>query len=232
MSTTETLVLAWHGSRNPAGRELIERITGRVGALLPGVTIHTAWVDIEPVLLPETLAAVGDCTVVPCFLAAGYHVTHDVPQAVASVPHEVVVTPHLGGALHRALLSRVAEAGGPGDAVVLAAAGSKRPEALAEVAVVAFRLEAALGVPVRVGNIYLSEPSVAEAVESLRQAQGPDVIVLPYTLAPGLWGERIARLGVRVAEPLGDHAEVAAAIVGRFRAAARFDQRLLLTLES
>ena len=232
MSPTDTLVLAWHGSRNPAGKAQIERITAQVGALLPGVTIRTAWVDIEPVLLPETLAAVGDCTVVPCFLAAGHHVTHDVPQAVASVPHEVRVTPHLGGALHRALLDRVAEAGGPGAGVVLAAAGSKSAVALAEVAGVAARLEAALGAPVQVGNIYQADPSVAEAVATLRQGQGPDVLVLPYTLAPGLWGERIARLGVRVAEPLGAHPDVVAAIVGRFRAAARFDQRLLLTLES
>ena len=231
LSPTDTLVLAWHGSRNPAGKALIARITARVADLLPGVRGHTAWVDIEPELLPETLARVGSCTVVPCFLASGYHVTHDVPQAAASVTHEVLVTPHLGGSLHRALLDRVAEAGGPGDAVVLAAAGSKSAAALAEVDAVASLLAAALGVPVEVGNIYLSEPSVADAV-ALRHAQGTDVLVLPYTLAPGLWGERIAGLGVRMAEPLGDHADVAASITERFLSATRFDQRLLLTLES
>lgn len=253
MSPTDTLVLAWHGSRNPAGKALIERITARVAGLLPGVTVHTAWVDIEPELLPETLARVGACTVVPCFLASGYHVTHDVPQAAASVPWPVQVTPHLGGSLHHALLDRVAEAGGPGDAVVLAAAGSKSATALAEVDAVAVRLAAALGVPVVVGNIYLSEPSVAEAVATLlqaqalrqaqgtealrqaqgsRQAQGTDVLVLPYTLAPGLWCERIAGLGVRVAEPLGDHADVAAGIAGRYLASDPADVRLLLSLES
>ena len=232
MSPTDTLVLAWHGSRNPAGKALIERITARVAGLLPGVAVHTAWVDIEPELLPETLARVGECTVVPCFLASGYHVTHDVPQAAASVPWPVRVTPHLGGSLHRALLDRVAEAGGPGDAVVLAAAGSKSPAALAEVDAVAARLAAALGVPVTVGNIYLSEPSVADAVAALRQAQGTDVLVLPYTLAPGLWCERVAGLGVRVAEPLGDHADVAAGMAGRYLTSDSSDVRLLLPLES
>ena len=82
-----------------------------------------------------------------------------------------------------------------------------------------------------VGNIYLSEPSVADAV-ALRQAQGTDVLVLPYTLAPGLWCERVAGLGVRVAEPLGDHADVAAGIAGRYLTSDSSDVRLLLPLES
>ncbi len=217
MSTADTLVLAWHGSRNPAGRELIERIARRVAGRLPGRAVHVAWVDIEPVQLAETLAEVGDCVLVPCFLAAGYHATHDVPEAVASVPHEVLVTPHLNGALDGVLLDRVREAGGAGDAVVLAAAGSKSPVAAAEVDATAARLAVALGVPVTVGNIYQSAPSVTDAVA----AASGDVLVLPYALAPGLWGERIAGLGARVADPLGDHDGVTAAIVGRYAAAVR-----------
>ena len=66
MSAADTLVLAWHGSRNPAGRELIERIARRVSGRLPGRAVHVAWVDIEPVQLAETLAEVGDC--VRCML--------------------------------------------------------------------------------------------------------------------------------------------------------------------
>ena len=112
MNVTDTAILAWHGSRNPAGRRLIERITRRVAGLLPRVTTQIAWVDVEPVLLAQTLATAGDCTVVPCFLTAGYHVSHDIPDAVASAPGEVRVTPHLGGSLDRALMARVAEAGG------------------------------------------------------------------------------------------------------------------------
>ena len=217
LSTADTLILAWHGSRNPAGRGLIERIARRVSGRLPGRAVHVAWVDIEPVQLAETLAEVGDCVLVPCFLAAGYHATHDVPEAVASAPHEVRVTPHLDGALDGVLLDRVREAGGAGDAVVLAAAGSKSPVATAEVDATAARLSRALGVPVTVGNIYQSEPSVSDAVA----AASGDVLVLPYALAPGLWGERIAGLGTRVAAPLGDHEGVTAAIVERYAAAVR-----------
>ena len=61
MSAADTLILAWHGSRNPAGRDLIERIARRVSGRLPGVDVRVAWVDIEPIQLAETLAEVGDC---------------------------------------------------------------------------------------------------------------------------------------------------------------------------
>ena len=46
MSAADTLVLAWHGTRNPAGHAVIATITDRVAALLPGVDVHTAWVDV------------------------------------------------------------------------------------------------------------------------------------------------------------------------------------------
>lgn len=229
MNATDTAVLAWHGSRNPAGRRLIERITRRVAGLLPGVATHIAWVDVEPVLLAQTLAAVGDCTVVPCFLTAGYHVSHDIADAAASAPGEVRVTPHLGGSLHQALLARIAQAGGPGKAVVLASAGSASPAARDEVEMVAARLAGALGVPVRVGTIYQSGPSVADAVASTGET---DVLVVPYLLAPGLWCGRLAVLDVRVADPLGDHPDVAAAIAARFVRAADARRQPALSLHS
>lgn len=229
MNATDTAVLAWHGSRNPAGRRLIERITRRVARLLPGVATHIAWVDVEPVLLGQTLAAVGDCTVVPCFLTAGYHVTHDVPDAVASMPGDVRLTAHLGGSLHRALLARIAQAGGPGKAVVLASAGSANPAARYEVDMVAARLVGALGVPVRVGTVYQSGPSVSEAVAATGET---DVLVVPYLLAPGLWCDRLAALDARVADPLGDHPDVAAAIAERFVLAAVSHRQPALSLHS
>ncbi|MFP5416242.1 MAG: sirohydrochlorin chelatase [Actinomycetes bacterium] len=216
MTAPLPLVLAWHGTRNPEGRALIERTTRRVAEALPGVAVHIAWVDVEEHLLPATLAEVGSCVVVPCFLAAGYHVTQDVPEAVASVPYDVRVAPHLGGAFTGVLLQRVAEAGGPGDAIVLAAVGSLRETAQAEVAEVAERLTRELGVGVRIANLF-GEPSVASLVTQARADGCRDVLVLPYTLAPGLWGDRIGALGVRVACPLGDHPEVTAAIAVRYR---------------
>ena len=240
MSAADALVLAWHGSRNPAARRLIDRIVAQVADRLPGVDVQAAWVDIEPVRLADTLAEVGACVLVPCFLAGGYHATHDVPEAVAATDGQVVVTTHLNGSLDDALLDRVLEAGGPGDAIVLAAAGSKHPGATAEVAATAERLSRRLSVPVTVGNIYQSAPSVSEAVaaairHSKRQEPGapePDILVLPYALAPGLWGQRIASLGTRVAAPLGAHEGVCAAIVSRYRQALPIARGALLAHRS
>lgn len=225
MSTADTLVLAWHGTRNPAGHAVIAAITDRVRTLLPGVDVHTAWVDAQTAggahdrhrVLPEALAAAGDCTVVPCFLADGHHVTHDIPEAVAASPHTVQVARHLDGAADGALAERVAEAGAPGDAMVLAVVGSRRLRAQAEVARVASRLGRRFGVGVTVADLFGS-PSVANQVGAARAAGASDVLVVPYTLAHGLWTTRIAGLGVRIAEPLGQHVSIAAAIAARHRA--------------
>lgn len=222
MSAADTLVLAWHGTRNPAGHAVIATITDRVAALLPGVDVHTAWVDVATAggphdrrqVLPDALAAAGDCTLVPCFLAEGYHVTHDIPEAVAASGRAVLVTPHLDGAGDGVLVERAHEAGGAGDAAVLAVVGSRHLRAQAEVARVASRLSRRLGVPVTVADLF-GTPSVAERVADARAAGASDVLVLPYTLAPGLWTRRVAGLGVRVAAPLGEHPSIAAAIAAR-----------------
>jgi len=222
VSAADTLVLAWHGTRNPAGHTVIAALTDRVAALLPGVTVHTAWVDAATAggvhdrhrVLADVLAEAGDCTLVPCFLAEGYHVTHDIPEAVAASEHTVRVTAHLDGAADGVLVERAREAGGAGDAAVLAVVGSRQLRAQAEVARAASRLARRLGVPVSVADLFGS-PSVAQRVADAREAGAADVLVVPYTLAPGLWTHRVARLGARVAAPLGEHPNIAAAIAAR-----------------
>jgi len=213
MSASDTLVLAWHGTRHPDGRVVPELVRRRVARLLPGVEVRNGWVDLVDPALADVLAEVGDCTLVPCFLAAGYHVQYDIPEAAAASGHHVEVTRHIGGLLVDALLDRLAEAGGAGDAVVLAAAGSKRPNALAEIDAVAAGLEALLGVPVIPGNVYMTKPSVADAVARLRAEGHEDVVVAPYLLSDGLWADHVAGLGARVAAPLGDHPRIAEAVV-------------------
>lgn len=205
MSASRNLVLAWHGTRHPDGQVIPELVRRRVENLLPGTRVVNGWVDLLEPELSDVLAQTGDATVVPCFLAAGYHVRHDIPEAAEASGHHVGVTRHIGGLLVDAVIERLAEAGGPGDAVVLAAAGSKRPNALAEIDAVAAELEERLGVPVVPGNVYMARPSVADAVARLRTEGYRDVSVASYLLSHGLWSERIAGLGVRIAEPIGDH---------------------------
>ena len=84
--------------------------------------------------------------------------------------------------------------GSPGDtAVVLAAAGSRRPAANAAVAGVAARWQAARGwravVP---AYAAAGSPTPGEAVSALRRGGAPRVVVATYLLAPGRFADQVA----------------------------------------
>ncbi|MFV0452381.1 MAG: sirohydrochlorin chelatase [Propioniciclava sp.] len=208
----EPVVLAFHGTRHPDGEATVRRIAADASALLGGSDVRVGWVDIHPELLADQLPGLGACTVVPCFLAAGYHVRHDVPAAVDASPHPVRVTDHLGARALDAVAARVNQAGGPGDAMVLAAIGSRFAAAQAEVADAAAALGLRLGVDVRPGFIFGGEPRVADVVTALRAEGRRDILIAPYAIAPGLFAERLAGLGARVAAPLGAHPTLVAAL--------------------
>lgn len=217
------LVIALHGTRRPEGLDFAEALTAAVASRLPGVRVEPAWVDIHDVLLPQTLAGVGDAVVVPAFLTAGYHVGTDVPDAIASVARRrsrVVATEHVGPLLGDAVHDRLLQTGPLPDAVVLAAAGSRRTSALDEVDAAARDLERRIRRPVRVGYLYAASPTVAEAVDRLRERGHRDLAVATYALAPGLYQQRLDSLPVRaVAEPIGVHPALVDAILARYLSA-------------
>lgn len=213
----DPVILAFHGTRHPGGEPVAHQIAARVSSALDGADVRVGWVDVHPDVLADTLPDVGDATVVPCFLAAGYHVRHDVPGAVAASPHRVRVTDHIGPRALDGVVERIAQAGGPGQGVVLAVIGSRYPEATAEVAAAAATLALLLGVPVRVGTIFSGEPTVAEAVAGLRAEGVDDLVIAPYAIAPGLFAARLDGHGARVASPIGTHPSLISAIAGLVR---------------
>ncbi|MFV0406667.1 MAG: sirohydrochlorin chelatase [Propioniciclava sp.] len=221
MSTvTHPIVLAFHGTRHPDGEPTAHAIAAAVSQELGGAQVHVAWVDLHRELLHDFLPTVGPCTVVPCFLAAGFHVTHDVASAAAASPYPVTVTPHLGAreslcGVLAALSGRIAEAGGPGDALVLAAIGSRMAAAQAEIDAVAVRLADLWNVPVRPGFIFSGQPQVAAVADDLRTDGHRDLLMVPYTIAPGLFGERLRGLTPRLTAPLGPHPALVSAIAAR-----------------
>lgn len=217
---TPTLVIALHGTRHRGGRVFAEQLRSAVAAQLPSVPVELGWVDIEPELLAETVARLGPSVVVPTFLAAGYHVAHDVTEAVAATAGRSVATEHVGGDLLLALLERLLDAGPLGDGVVLAAIGSKRLGAQAEVHDVARRLSELIGLPVRPGFIYASAPSLDDVVAGFHAEGRMDLTVATHALAPGLYMDHIDKLGLRaVAEPIGIHPLLVDAIASRYLAA-------------
>lgn len=213
--TDRPVVLAFHGTRHPDGEPTVRALAARVSDALGGADVRVGWVDIHPELLADQLPEVGPCTVVPCFLAAGFHVTHDVPAAASASPHAVRVAAHLGDSVLPAVADRLAQAGGPGQVVVLAAIGSRFDAAQSEVVTAAERLATLVGAPVRPGFIFGGAPRVGEVVADLRHEGFHDITIAPYALAPGLFADRLAGLGCRVAAPLGAHPAVVASVVAR-----------------
>ncbi|OON82689.1 sirohydrochlorin chelatase [Streptomyces tsukubensis] len=222
------VVLVVHGTRLPSGvtaaHDLAARLTVRLGTPEP---VRLAFADLRPPNLTETLTSLParrTVTVVPAFLASGFHVRSDVPEQLLRAARPVgatTLTSPLGPdpSVVDALVARLAEAGArPGDAVVLAAAGSARAAARAEVTGVAAELARRLGrgpIPVA-WAAGPRGPSPEEAVAAARRGGARRVAVATWLLTPGLFADRLHRAGADlVAAPLGTHPGVVDALARR-----------------
>ena len=219
------LVLLAHGTGDAAGRATIGRLLVALRALLPGVTVRMAYAGVARPGLADVLRALpGPVVVVPAFLASGFHVRVDVPGQLAETGRtDVVLADPLGPdpLLVSVATARLDEAGGTdADTVVLAAAGSTDPVAAEDLRTAASLLAARLGRPVPVGYIAGGEPRVASVVA----AQPGRVALVTWLLAPGAFHRWLADAGATVvAEPLGDHPDVARVVVARYRSASLID---------
>ncbi|SFB51332.1 Sirohydrochlorin ferrochelatase [Amycolatopsis marina] len=231
------IVLTAHGTRDPAGPLVIERLAELVRR--SGVPVRVAYADVREPDVTSVLRDAGDyrgpVVVVPAFLASGYHVRTDIPAQIAAARdlrrRDVLLAKAFGPApeLVEVLRRRLLAAGHrDGDAVVLAAAGSSDPRALSEVESVAPALANCLRTPVRIGYAATAEPGIADAVRAARRPGGR-VAVASWLLAPGLFQRRVDAAGADVvAGPLCAfaaaggpevHPGVAALVLRRYSAA-------------
>jgi sirohydrochlorin ferrochelatase len=215
------LILVAHGTRSPAGLqtigEIAEQLSARIGPL------RTAFVDVLGPSPAEVLSGAAEpATVMPAFLASGYHVHTDLPARIAESGHAgTSVTaplgpdPVLGAVMHERLI----EAGWrPGDVVVMAAAGSSDPRARRDVYCAATMLGQCVG-EVHLGFVATGAPRVHDEVRVLRANGHRRILVAPYLLAHGLFHDRLVRCGATaVASPLGAHPGVIDVITARFDA--------------
>ncbi|MDA0563448.1 sirohydrochlorin chelatase [Streptomonospora sp. S1-112] len=221
--TAPTLLLAVHGTRDPRGTAAA-RALARAVARRTGAPVRLGFADVLAPDVGEAAAAVdGPLVVVPAFLAAGYHVRVDIPGQLARVGRAgAPLTPALGGddRLITAAARRLRQSGRrPGDAVVLAAAGSSDPAARAEVAEAAARLAAHLDTPVAAAYVATARPSVPEAVARLRAEGAARVAVAAWLLAPGLFHQRLSDAGAdTVAAPLCPDPAVVDIVAARYHA--------------
>jgi len=189
----------------------------------PNLDVRLSWLELAEPDVPTALAGVNPerrVVVVPLLLSTGYHDRVDIPAAIAAARPDAAQATVLGPdpLLAGALADRLAAAGRrPGDAVVLAAAGSSDPDAVAAVHAQAELLAGLLTAPVTAAFGSAAEPDVRTAVAAARPGR---VAVAPYLLAPGFFAARLADAGADVvAEPLGAHPAVVTLALRRYAAA-------------
>jgi sirohydrochlorin ferrochelatase len=221
------LLLIAHGTRDPAGAVVTERVAALAERLM-GVRVRACYADVRGPTPAEALADLpGPTVAVPAFLAAGYHVRADVPEQLRATGRSDVVLAEAFGpdpVLVAAAAQRLTEAGArPGDAVVLAVAASSDPHARADGARAARRLGRLLGRPVTLAPIVLGDrPGVAEVVARLRADGARRVAVASWLLAPGLFQRNLDRCGADVVgAPLSDHEAVLEVLTSRYGSARR-----------
>jgi sirohydrochlorin ferrochelatase len=190
------LLLIAHGSRDPRYAASFEALCLRLRGA--GHSARAGHLDLcgPDVIEAATLLAreaPGGCaepiTAVPMFLNHGYHVTHDVPGAVATARAalgaraRIVVSAPLGPdpLLTEAMESRLREIGvWPGDpetAVVLASAGSSDPAARGTLQALAGRWARSGWHGVIPAYAAAAGPGAAEAVARARAAGARNVVI-------------------------------------------------------
>ena len=199
--TAPVLVACSHGTADPGGTAAVSRL---VDALRSNTTVPVveAFVDVHGPYVDRVVAEhEGTVVVVPLLLAAGFHVRVDIAGAVSPWP-AAKVADALGpdARLTDVLVDRMRAAGvRPGDAVVLAAAGSSDDAAESSVRSAAGLLEAAWGHPVSVAYGAARHPRVTDEVARLRSdVTGRRIAVVSYLLATGHFHRRLLATGADV----------------------------------
>jgi sirohydrochlorin ferrochelatase len=197
---TSAVALVSHGTSSPAGRRAVAALIDAVTVRAPSRRVISGFVDVQQPDLRATLARADGGIVVPLLLSAGYHVHVDMRDAVRAETGRWVLAAALGpdARLCELLAHRLREAGwAPGDAIVLAAAGSSDPRAVTDCRDMASRLERELGCDVACGFISTAIPRLQDAVRAVGAARaGRRVVVATYLLAPGYFADLAAELAL------------------------------------
>lgn len=196
MSASPVLICCSHGTADAAGQAAVRDLVDQVRVSRPGLDVWQTWVDVQTPQLDEVVAALPAgrrAVIVPVLLSTGFHVKSDIARA--AVHPGVTATAPLGPdpVLARILADRLDAAGlRPGDAVVLAAAGSSDADSVPAVAQVATDLAALVDRQPTIGYATARDPSVHDAVAAAG-SDGSRVLIATYLLAPGFFFGRVAR---------------------------------------
>ena len=206
------LLLAGHGTRDPAGVAAFTAFTARMAAafVLQGIDVAGGFIELSD---PPLRDAVTELTrrghrrvvAVPLVLSAASHAKSDIPAALARErarhpgldwsygrplgPHPVLLELLAG----RIAARREPAAGGLPPAVLLAGRGSTDPDANAEVCKTARLLwEGRNYAFAETAFVSLASPDVPAGLERCRLLGARQIIVARYFLFPGILPDRIA----------------------------------------
>ncbi|HPU12255.1 MAG TPA: CbiX/SirB N-terminal domain-containing protein [Aeromicrobium sp.] len=202
------LVACSHGTRSAAGAAAVAALVSAVRDRLGSVEVIDTFVDVQQPALGEVLGQVGrrEAIVVPLLLSAGYHVHHDIADAVDRNPSHRATDP-LGpnSALVEILVERLIESGMSGaDTVVLGASASSDQVAVESMNQVASALSERLGRLVPLGHVGHCGTALADVVAAAREP-GRRVLLASYLLAPGHFHDALKNVGADlVTAPLLD----------------------------
>jgi len=251
--TPPPLLLAAHGTRDPAGVAGFQALAARVADLAgqDGIEVAGGFIELSAPPLRDavtSLASTGPARIVavPLMLVAAGHAKGDIPAALAreqarhpgvSFTYARTLGPH--PALIELLDARVAAvAGDTPPAVLVVGRGSTDPDANADVVKTARLLWEGRDYPLaETAFVSLARPDVAEGLERCRLLGARRIVVARYFLFPGVLPDRVAEqaaqyaaahpeLDVAVADVLGDCDELAALVLERYREALSGDIRM------
>ncbi len=215
-----TLVSVAHGTRNSTGNEVAARITEAAAERL-GVRAATAYVELCDPLLTDVMSGLdGPAVVVPLLMSTGFHMTKDLPAAVAAASAPVVLGPSLGPhpLLADAQAARLLEAGAVRERpLVMVAAGSSDAAATADQMAAVDLLARAWIAPVALATLTGIGRRPSEVVR-------PGDAVSPYLLSPGFFADRVRQdlpPGTVVADVMGAHPSIVELVCQRYSALAR-----------
>jgi len=218
--TPPPLLLAAHGTRDPAGVAGFQALAARVADLAgqDGIEVAGGFIELSAPPLRDavtslaatSLASTGPARIVavPLMLVAAGHAKGDIPAALAreqarhpgvSFTYARTLGPH--PALIELLDARVAAvAGDTPPAVLVVGRGSTDPDANADVVKTARLLWEGRDYPLaETAFVSLARPDVAEGLERCRLLGARRIVVARYFLFPGVLPDRVAEQAAQYA---------------------------------
>jgi sirohydrochlorin cobaltochelatase len=245
------LLIAAHGTRDPAGVAAFQALAARVADLsrADGIEVAGGFIELSEPPLRDAVADLAGSSprivAVPLMLVAAGHAKGDIPAALAreqarhpglSFAYARTLGPH--PLLIELLAARVDACRVDAPAVLVVGRGSTDPDANADVVKTARLLWEGRDYPLaETAFVSLARPDVAGGLERCRLLGARRIVVARYFLFPGVLPDRVAEQAARyaaahpeldivVADVLGDCDEIAALVRERYREALSGDIRM------